>query len=254
MNTARVYLCTGNCETRFMNIAIENILYQTRINGKSPLLISLENPPFTSMPLKAKERGDTLPYFEYYTRAEIPSIQYSTLLSIINESRKRKALIAAEEKLTDIFIYYATSLPHETIYELSDELILFIKKDVSSTSWVYNIAKKLPEKKLERMIHIVSIDSKSLEESAILFYNLRNELYSLMGQNLKLSFGGFLNIEFDYTNAAISSGKTLIEFAPGGRFHGLITYILRSLNRNASQFEREEGFFTRLTSLVERNQ
>lgn len=253
MSMARVYLCTGNCEVRYMNIALENLLYEMRMKGKNPFLININSQPFTSKPIKTKQREESIPYFEYYTGAEIPSIQYSTLISLITESRKRKLLVASGESFSDIIIYGA-SLPEENIYELSDELLLLIKKDVSSLSWVYNIAKRISEKKLDRQIQIVLIDPKSLEESATFFYNLRNELYSLSGQNIKISFDGFLNIDPDYITAAINSGKTLIEFVSGGQFHGLVTYILRNMDRNSAEVKREKSFFTRITTLAEKKQ
>ena len=251
MSNPRVYLCTGNEDAKYVNIVIENLLVELKTSGKTPLLISIGKPPFSTGPLKTQQKESGLKYFDYYTGAKIPTIELSDLAQHLSDTKRRDFFISEESKLDEIYLYGA-SPRIDNMRIMADELILFIKRDASSSSWVYNVVKQLMDKNKDAGIDIVTTGVNHLEEAAIFFSNLREEIASLLGRSVKMAFSGFIKFNIDHLNAALSSGKTIIELFNGGQFHGMIRYILRNLPRNVD-IVHEESFLSRWGSDIDKN-
>ncbi len=244
------WFAVGNTDERFTTLALENLLAELSSMGRSPLAVYSESPPFStpSIRIDAKNRLDRS--FEHFTTAAIPAIGLHALTESLSLAKQRERCRAEGSRFGAVLIR-GSSIPEEGLPAVAaDGVLLLITRDTATPSWVYQGAKILSERASALPICIVVVNAAHLEEAAVFFQDVKDEVVSLLRKEVPFKFAGFLKFDPDYTNSALDAKRPLVQHFPGSSFHGQIKYIVKALSR-AVPFPPQESFLERMAALTE---
>jgi hypothetical protein len=243
---APAWFGAGNADERYTTLAFENILAELASAGRSPLAVYTESPPFSvaSNKADAKERFDRL--FERYTESGIPAVRLGALEEMLSDGRQRDLLRANGSKFGAVLIRGST-VPDTGLPTVADGAVFFVVKETATAAWVYRAARILAGRGQILPICMVVANCAHLEEAAVFYQDVKDEVCSLLGKNIPFRFSGFLRFDADYTSAALNAKKPIVRYFPGSPFHGQVTYVLRSLTR-AIPSPPAESFLERMAA------
>ncbi|OHD72479.1 MAG: hypothetical protein A2V99_02535 [Spirochaetes bacterium RBG_16_67_19] len=235
---------TGNADERFLTLAVENLLVELARAGRSPLAVYCDTPPFgsTRVGVRGKDRLDR--HLQRYTSARIPGLRLQDLSQSLLDARRRRLFVAEGAKLDPVLIT-GPGIPGSGLPTVADAVALLIVKGTSTPGWVYQAVRPLASMSELPPISIVVLNAECLEEAAVFFHDLQEEVALLLRKVKPLRFAGYLKFDPDYTEAARRAGRPLVEHFPGCPFHGQVKYVLRSLSKAVAQ-PPAEHYFSRM--------
>jgi hypothetical protein len=242
--------CVGNADERYTSLALENLLLEMASAGMAPLSVFASAPPFGFPPERPGPRDRLGRHFEYYTAARIPALRLNELCQHLSEVRRR-SLFVSEGSRFDAVVISGPSLPENGVPAVADAVVLFVTKGTSTAGWVYTAARTLSVWNPRLPVAIVFLNTAHLEEAAIAFHDVREETLSLLQKEMQILFAGYLKFDPDYAEAALKTGRAIIEQFPGSPLHGQVKYVLRSLQKVVPA-PPIEPYFSRMASWVSR--
>jgi len=246
---AAAWFAAGNTDERFTTLSLENLLAELSATGRSPLAVYMESPPFSTQPIRTDSKGRLDRSFEHFTAAAIPAIRLNDLMESLASARQRDRFREEGSRFGAVLIR-GSSMPDEGLPAVADGVLLFITKGTATPGWVYRVAKILSDRGSTLPVCIVVVNADHLEEAAVVFQEVKDEVTSLMRKDVRFSFGGFLKFDSDYTNSALDAKRPLIQHFPGSPFHGQIKYVVKALSR-VVPLPPQESFLERMASLAE---
>ena len=238
------WFLTGNADARFLTMAVENLLVELARTGGSPLAVYSDTPPFGSSRAGArgKERLDR--HLARYTAARIPALRLQELCQNLRDARRRKLFVAEGPKFDPVLIT-GPEIPENGLPTVADAVTLLVAKGTSTPGWVYQAVRPLALGGELPPISIVVLNAECLEEAAVFFHDLQEEVALLLRKVRPLRFAGYLKFDPDYPEAALQAGRPLVEHFPGCPFHGQVKYVLVSLSKAVAQ-PPAESYFSRM--------
>jgi hypothetical protein len=244
------WYCVGNADERFTTLAVENLLVQLASTGKAPLALYCDSLPFSTPPQARQGAKDRLEkYLARYTAAAIPTMRLSDLVAALLDSRHRKLFITEGPRF-DVVLVRGSSIPESGLPAVADAIVLFVAKATATPAWVYQVARTLVGRNEMLPISLVVVNAGHLEEAAVFFQDVKDEVASLLQRDVPIQFAGYLNFDPDYADAALKAGRSLIEQFPGSPFHGQVKYILAALFRAASAAP-QDSYFSRMAGWID---
>ncbi|MBN1697886.1 MAG: hypothetical protein JW881_10270 [Spirochaetales bacterium] len=226
MKETKIYLVTGNEDLRNRNLFIENLLYQKALMGEKPLLIDLvvNNRCFIEEAIKEKNNTKNNDIFDYYTDMAIPSIPFEKLYSIL-KGKKSQEVIGRENDFSCIVMFGELLSELTYLYQCVDHIVLVVKNDYETSNYLYGFINKLYDKMIDKNINIVVSGIKRIEDAAMLFCKLRDEMKEMIDSTLVFDFLGFF--DFDVKKISFIKRKriTYIKIFFEDDFHGNIKFI-----------------------------
>ena len=244
-----VWFCVGNADERFTTLAVENLLVALATTGRTPLALHTESLPFSTSPVRPSGKDRLEKHLVYYTAAAIPTMRLGDLSVVLTDSRHRKLFITEGPRF-DVVLVRGSSLPESGLPTVADAVVLFVVKATATPAWVYQVARTLAESDEILPIPLVVVNAGHLEEAAVFFQDVKDEVASLLKRDVPIQFAGFLKFDPDYADAALKSGRSLVELFPGSPFHGQIKYILGALAR-AVPAPSQDPYFSRMAAWLE---
>ncbi len=246
---APAWFAMGNTDERLTTLALENLLTELSSTGRSPLAVYSESSPFStpSIRIDTKDRLDRS--FEHFTMAAIPAIRLDTLMESLSLAKQRERFRAEGSRFGAVLVR-GSSIPDEGLPAVADGVLLLIAKGTATPGWVYQGAKILCERGSTLPICIVVVNAAHLEEAAVIFQEVKDEVAALLGKKVPFRFAGFLRFDPDYINSALDAKRPLVQHFPGSPFHGQIKYIVKALSR-AVPLPPRESFLERMAELAE---
>ena len=239
---------TGNADERFLTLTVENMLVELACTGRSPLAVYSDTPPFGSTTVRARGKSRLDRYLERYTAARIPALRLHDLRQNLLDARRRGLFVAEGAKYDPVLIT-GPEIPESGLPTVADAVTLFIVKGTSTPGWVYEAIRPLVLRKELVPISVVVLNAGCLEEAAVFFHDLKQEVLSLLNTDISIRFAGYLKFDPDYTEAALKAVRPIVECFPGSPFHGQVKYILKSLTK-AVETPPAEGYFSRMAAWV----
>jgi hypothetical protein len=246
---AVAWFAAGNTDERFTTLALENLLAELSSMGRSPLAVYMESPPFSTASIRIDTRDRLDRSFEHFTAAAIPAIALDALTESLSSARQRDRLRAEGSRFGAVLIR-GSSIPDEGLPAVADGVVLFLTKGTATPGWVYRAAKILSERGNNVPICIVVVNAVHLEEAAVFFQEVKDEVASLLRKDVPFKFAGYLKFDPDYTNSALDARRPLVQHFPGSPFHGQIKYIVKALFR-AIPLPPAESFLERMAARAE---
>lgn len=219
----------GNADERYTTLAVENLLADLAATGGSPLAVYLGCAPFSSAPVRGGSRDRLEKYFERFGAARIPAIRFGELTRALADPR-RKSLFAAEGSRYSHVVISAPSIPSTGLPVAADAAVLLVTRGTSTPGWVYETARSLAHDGEALPIALVILNAGHLEEAAVFFHEVREEVASLLKTPQSIVFAGYLKFDPDYTDAAVKARRPIVEQFPACPLHGQVRYVLRSLS------------------------
>jgi hypothetical protein len=235
---------TGNADERFLTLAVENLLVELAQTGRSPLVVYCDTPPFGSTRVGARGKDRLDRHLERYTAARIPGLRLQDLGQSLLDARRRSLFVAEGAKFDPVLIT-GPGIPESGLPTVADAVTLLIVKGTSTPGWVYQAIRPLTLRGELLPISIVVLNAECLEEAAVFFHDLQEEVALLLRKAMPLRFAGYLRFDPDYTEAALQAGRPLVEHFPGCPFHGQVKYVLKSLSKAVAQ-PPAEPYFSRM--------
>ncbi|MBN2533045.1 MAG: hypothetical protein JXB88_09140 [Spirochaetales bacterium] len=231
MNEPKIFLITGNEDLRNRNLFIENLLYHQKLKGENSLLINHVYGyfPFTEKLVKMDKKQKKCPVFDYYTDMEIPVINFKQLQSEL----KRKSIpdvFEMEHDFSNIFLFGELGKEYLHLYQCIDHIILIVKNEYETSSYVYNFINKLYEKLIDKSINIIISNIQKIEDAATLYLKLRDEMHEMIEGSLVIDFLGFLDMDVKKIAFTRRKKKLYIRIFFEDAFHGNIKYINQRLS------------------------
>jgi hypothetical protein len=248
MSGMGAWFFAGNGDARFLTLAVENLLVELARTGRSPLAVYSDTPPFSSTRAVARGRSRLDRYLERYTAARIPAIRLQDLGQSLRDARRRSLFVAEGANLDPVLIT-GPEIPESGLPTVADGVALLIVKGASTPAWVYETVRPLVLCKESLPVSIVAVNTDCLEEAAVCFHDLKEEMASLLQTEVPLRFAGYLKFDADYMEAALMAGQPLVEYFPGCPFHGQVKYVLNSLSKAVAQ-PPAETYFSRMAGWV----
>ena len=242
------WFCVGNADERFTSLALENLLMEMASTGTPPLSVFTSSPPFSFQPVRPGQRDRLERHFEYYTALRIPALRLEELCQHLSEARRRSLFVSEGSRFSAIVIS-GPSLPGEGVPAVADAVVLFVSKGTSTPGWVYTVSRTLAARNPRLPIAIVFLNAAHLEEAAVAFHEVREETLSLLGKDIRILFAGFMRFDSDYAEAALKTGRTIIEQFPGSPLHGQVKYVLKALSKVVPA-PPIEPYFSRMAAWV----
>lgn len=242
------WFCTGNADERFTTLAIENLLVEIATRGGHPLSVFSHTAPFSTPPLRMDSRDRLARNFAHYTLAGIPAVRLDELCRHLANSRKRALFVAEGARFSTVLVSGST-IPEAGLPSVADAIVLFVAKGTSTASWVYQIARILVTKAINLPIAVVVLNAAHLEEAAVFYSVVRDEVISLLKTELPIRFAGYLRFDADYAEIALQGGLSLVEQYPSSSFHGQVKYALKAIS-GAVAVPPAESYFSRMAALV----
>jgi hypothetical protein len=246
---AAAWFGAGNVDERYTTLAMESMLAELASAGRSPLALYTESPPFSTSPGRVDTRDRLERCFEHYTDSAIPAIRLSALEEMLSDGRQRARLRARGPTFGAVLIRGST-IPEDGLPVIADGVVLFITKGTATPAWVYKAARILTEHAKDLPICIVVVNCANLEEAAVFFQEMKDEVLSLLRKDIMFRFAGFLKFDSDYTSAALNVKKPIVRYFPGSPFHGQVKYVLKALSRAVSN-PPAESFLERMAARAE---
>jgi hypothetical protein len=220
----------GNADERYTTLAVENLLADLAATGNSPLAVYLGCAPFSSAPVRGGSRDRLERYFERYGAAKIPAIRFDELARALTDTRRKK-LFATEGSRYSHVLISAPSIPRTGLPVAADAAVLLATRGTSTPGWVYETARCLSRNGQALPIALVILNAGHLEEAAVFFHEVQEEVATLLKTPQSIGFAGYLRFDPDYTDAAVKARRPILEQFPGCPLHGQVHYILRALSR-----------------------
>lgn len=236
----------GNADERYTTLSVENLLTDLAATGGSPLAVYLGAAPFSSAPVRGGSRDRLEKYFERYGAARIPAIRFDELTRALADAR-RKSLFAAEGSRYSHVVVSAPSIPSSGLPVVAEAAVLLVTRGTSASGWVYETARSIARGGEAIPIALVVLNAGHLEEAAVFFHQVREELASLLKTPQSIAFAGYLKFDPDYTEAAVKARRPIVEQFPGSPLHGQVRYVLRALS-SLVPAPPAEAYFARLAA------
>jgi hypothetical protein len=245
VSTMALFLA-GNADERYTTLTVENLLADLAATGDSPLAVHLGCAPFSSAPVRGGSRDRLERYFERFGDARIPAIRFDELTRALADLR-RKSLFAAEGSRYSHVLISAPSIPSTGLPVVADVAVLLVTRGTSTPGWVYETARSLARDIQALPIALVILNAGHLEEAAVFFHEVREEVASLLKTPQPIVFAGYLKFDPDYTEAAVKARRPILEQFPGSPLHGQVRYVLRALS-GLVPAPPAEPYFSRLAA------
>jgi len=243
------WFCAGNADDRLTTLALESLLTELASHGASPLAVYSHTAPFSTAPLRLDGRDRLARSFEHYTRLRIPAIRLEELCRLLANPRRRAAFAEDGARYSPILVS-GPAVPEEGLPSVADAVVLLAAKGTSTASWVYQAARNLAAKSADLPVSIVVMNAAHLEEAAVFYQDVREEVVSLLGRELSIGFAGFLRFEPDYADLAVKNGVSLVEGFPSSPIHGQIKYVLKALTAAVAAKRPAQPYFDRMAALI----
>lgn len=244
-----VWFCAGNADERFTTLLVENILVELATNGRAPLALYTESLPFSTAQVRPGAKDRLEKHLVRYTTAAIPSMRLGDLSALLSDSRHRKLFISEGPRF-DAVLIRGSSIPESGLPTVADAAALFVVKAKSTPAWVYQAARTLVGRGEILPIPLVVVNAGHLEEAAVFFQDVKDEVASLLKRDVPIRFAGYLSFDPGYADVARKAGRSLVELFPGSPFHGQIKYILAALCR-AVPSPTQEPYFSRMAAWLD---
>jgi hypothetical protein len=243
------WLCAGNLEVGLLRVAVESLLVELARAGAHPVVIPVGPAPFSSSPLRIGTRDRHERLFEYFTPARVPALGIAGLERHLADRRLRAAFLAEATRYGQVYVF-DPKMERQELLAAVDGMLLFVAKGAASASWIFQTLKKATELRPEVPIAIVVGNAKHLEDGAVFFHDVREEVASLLPKEPNAKFAGFLRFEQEYVEAALAASSPLVSLFPEGAFHGQVKRILLNVTKCAPQ-PMAEPFFSRAAARLE---
>jgi hypothetical protein len=244
-----VWFCVGNTDERFTTLIVENILMELVATGKTPLALYTESLPFSTTSVRPGVKDRLEKHLIRYTTAAIPGMRLGDLSALLSDSRHRKLFISEGPRF-DAVLIRGSSIPESGLPTVADAAALFVVKAKSTPAWVYQAARTLVGREEILPIPLVVVNAGHLEEAAVFFQDIKDEVASLLKRDVPIRFAGYLSFDPGYADLALKAGRSLVELFPGSPFHGQIKYILAALCR-AVPSPSQEPYFSRMAAWLD---
>jgi hypothetical protein len=243
---SKVFLVTGNEDIRNRNLLIENLLFYKKLKGEKPLLVNLipNNNCFTAQPGNNGGKSKTRGLFNLNTVLEIPSVTGENLVKALKD-KEREELLSQENECTSMFIFGTFPQEIAKYYGCIDHILLVIKNEYESSSYLFNYINSLYDKMIEKNLGIVVSGIKRIEDAARFYVRLRNEMRDMIDSSLSFDFIGSLDIDVNKIKFAAKRNEMYIGLFEDDSFHGNIKYINERLE--GLEHFRTESFFRAIT-------
>jgi hypothetical protein len=243
--TATLFVA-GNADERYTTLSVENLLTDLAAAGASPLAVYLGAAPFSSAPVRGGSRDRREKYFARYGTARIPAIRFDELTRALADPR-RKSLFAAEGSRYSHVVMSAPSVPSSGLPVVADAAVLLVTRGTSTSGWVYETARSIARGGEALPIALVILNADHLEEAAVFFHQVKEEIASLLKTPQPIAFAGYLKFDPGYTEAAVRARRPIVELFPGCPLHGQVRYVLRALS-SLVPAPPAEAYFVRLAA------
>jgi hypothetical protein len=244
-----VWFCVGNADERFTTLAVENLLVELATTGRAPLALYTDSLPFSTPQARPSAKDRLEKHLVRYTAAAIPTMQLDRLSAVLSDSRHRKLFITEGPRF-DVVLIRGSSIPESGLPTVADAAALFVVKATATPAWVYQVARTLVGRDEMLPIPLVVVNAGYLEEAAVFFQDVKDEVASLLKRDVPIQFAGFMNFDPDYSDAALKAGRSLVELFPGSPFHGQVKYVLAALTR-AIPSPSQDTYFSRMAAWLD---
>ncbi len=241
------WFCTGNADERYTTLAVENLLVELASSGGTPLAVYSHSAPFSTAALRLDTRDRLARHLEHFGSARIPALRLDELCRHLSNPRRRALFIAEGARYSTVVVSGPT-IPEAGLPTVADAIVLFIAKGTATASWVYKLARTLVAKAIDLPVAVVVLNAAHLEEAAVFYSSVRQEVVSLLGKELPIRFAGCLRFDPDYSETALHSGLSLVERYPTSPFHGQVKYVLKAIS-TAVTSSPAESYFSRMAAL-----
>ncbi len=244
MAKSRVHLVTGNEEINFKHLLLENLFYYKKFIKENPLLINSDENNSLRMNHNKLIKNSDIKSFDYYTKLGFTAIEMKELYYELQKNNT--PFLEIENDFSDTFILGEVKVDDMEFFDLIDYVILIMKNNVESSSYLYNYLNKLLNKMIDKKIYIIVSNIKKIEEAVSFFIKLRNEMKKLIDVTFDLNFIGFADYDVKKIVYSKEREETLIESFFEDSFHGTIKFINEKLNSLEKPY-KNETFFTSLS-------
>ena len=226
MDEPRVYLITGNEEIRNRNFIMENLLYHQKLKGANPLLVNFirGNHFFSEEAVKPDKKEKTIPAFNYYTDMNIAAVEYEHILSGLTH-KNPDTWFQAESDFSSIYLFGELGKECMYLYKAIDHIVLLIKNEYETSSYLFNFINKLYDKMIDKNINIIISDIKNIEDAAMFYVKRRDEMKEMIDESLVFDFLGFVELDVKKIAFTRRKQKLYIRIFFEDAFHGNLKYI-----------------------------
>jgi hypothetical protein len=226
MDFSRIFYILGNEDQRFINVFLENLLYQKKIKKQSPLLVFFKEDCFTTESMKM-DRENKIKFFQYHTDRKISSISFERLQQCLSNKNSGETLFEEEKYISDIFI--KNDLNSALMKEV-DYFVVCLKKETGASSYLFNLFKELQDNGITKPVNIIVFDDNSIENSIDFFVKIKKEIKSLLNPQNEISYTGFVSFDEEKLVYSMDKNETLIKSFFESSFHGQIKFIETKLD------------------------
>jgi hypothetical protein len=227
---SKVFLVTGNETLRNKDIFLENLMYHQRLKKENPFLIDLipHHNCFSGEPKKLDGKSELPDFFDYYTDLDVPCITGERIAAEL-KGKHSEELLALGENFSSTFVFGAFPQESDQFYSCIDHIILLIRNDYESSSYLFNLINGLYDKMIEKNMGIIISGIRRLEDAAQLFIKIRDEMKEMIDSSLSFDFLGYLDFNISRITFAKKRNEVYLKVFENDSFHGNIKYISEKL-------------------------